>query len=460
MTTQERISALENSRAAHVARMQVLSEKAAEEGRPFDETEQQEFDGLDADVKAVDAQLVRDRRMAELAIAKAARIEPETGKGDPAPQRGTPILFQRANLEKGIPFARYVKAMAMSRGNVFQAHAIAENHKGWRDTSPQVAQFLKAAVAAGTTTASAWADDLVYAQNLVSDFVDLLRPATIVGRIPGLRRVPFNIRVGTKTSGGTAYWVGEGKPIPLSRLQTNVLTLGRTKIAGMMSITRELAMDSSPSAEMLVRDDLRDVIVELMDQSFIDPTRDASANVSPASVTYGVTPVTRSGSNAAALRTDVATLFGNFITADIPLAGGVWIMTQTTAVAISMMQNALGQPEFATMTPNGGTFLGYPAIVSQTALMTDSPSGGNLLIFLIPSEVMLADDGGVDIEVSGEASIQMSDTPNNDATTGTGQSLVSMFQTDSVAIRAIRHVNWGKRRTGAVQFIDDVIYAA
>ena len=136
----------------------------------------------------------------------------------------------------------------------------------------------------------------------------------------------------------------------------------------------------------------------------------------------------------------------------------VWI--GTTAVAISMMQNALGQPEFSSMNPSGGTFLGYPAIVSQSALMTDSPSGGNLLIFLVPSEIMLADDGGVDIEVSGEASIQMSDTPNNDATSGTGQSLVSMFQTDSVAIRAIRHVNWGKRRTGAVQFIDDTIYAA
>lgn len=463
-TNTERVQALEAKRAATVARMEALSTAASQRGESFDEAEQQEFDTLDGEVRAADAQLVRDRRMAELAVQTARVVDTQAGTDGAAagearkPNSG--ILMVRPNVEKGIPFARYVMAMARAKGNGHDALRIVQSNKRWMDQTPQVAQFLMTAVEAGTTTASGWADDLVYAQNLTADFVDLLRPMTIVGRIANLRRVPFNIRVGTKTSGGTAYWVGQGKPIPLSKFATGNITLERTKLAGLMSITEELALDSSPSAEMMVRDDLRDVIVELMDESFIDPDRAAVSGVSPASVTNGVTPVQPTGTDAAALRTDIATLFGKFITANLPTTGAVWITTSTVAVALSMMTNALGQPEFPTVTPQGGTFLGYPMIVSQTALASSSPTGGNLLILALPREIMIADDGGVDIRVSQEASLEMSDAPANDATSGTGASLVSMFQTDSLAIRAIRFVNWKKRRADAVHFINDAEYRA
>lgn len=463
-TTNERIQALENSRAATVARMQALSTKAAQEGRAFDQSEQDEFDTCNSEIVTLDGQLQRDKRMAELALASAAPVTMDTGTDGAAaaaaraPARSGIRVF--GNLEKGVPFARYAMAMTVAMGNRQVALEHVKANKRWMDQSPQVAQFLMAAVGAGTRTGSGWADDLVYAQNLTQDFVDILRPLTIVGRIPGLRRAPFNIRVGTKTSGTTGYWVGEGRPIPMSKFATGVLTLDRHKLAGLTSITEELALDSSPGAEMLVRDDLRDSIVQLMDESFIDPDRAEVSGISPASVTNGVTPVAATGTSAAALRTDIATLFGKFITADLPTSGAVWITTSSVAVALSMMTNALGQPEFPTVTPEGGTFMGYPIVVSQSALTTTSPTGGNLLILALPREIYLADDGGVDISVSREASLEMSDAPANRADTGTGASLVSMYQNDSLAVRAIRFVTWKKRRTDAVQFINDAMYAA
>ncbi|MFW8217133.1 phage major capsid protein, partial [Klebsiella pneumoniae] len=81
---------------------------------------------------------------------------------------------------------------------------------------------LKAAVGAGTTTDPSWAGALVEYQDYAQDFVDFLRPQTIVGRfgqgsIPALRRVPFNIRITAQTSGGSANWVGQGKAKPLTR---------------------------------------------------------------------------------------------------------------------------------------------------------------------------------------------------------------------------------------------------
>lgn len=463
-TTNERIQALENSRAATVARMQAITKKAADEGRAFDQSEQDEFDTCDSEIITLDKQLKADKRMAELALASAAPVNMDAGTdGAAAAAARAPArsgIRVVANLEKGVPFARYAMAMTVAMGNRQVALEHVKANKRWMDQSPQVAQFLMTAVGAGTRTASGWADDLVYAQNLTQDFVDILRPMTIVGRIPGIRRAPFNIRVGTKTSGTTGYWVGEGRPIPMSKFATGVLTLDRHKLAGLTSITEELALDSSPGAELLVRDDLRDSIIQLMDESFIDPDRAEVSGISPASVTNGVTPVAATGTSAAALRTDIATLFGKFITNELPLSGGVWITTSTVAVALSMMTNALGQPEFPTVTPEGGTFLGYPVIVSQSALTTTSPTGGNLLIFALPREIYLADDGGVDISVSREASLEMSDAPTNRADNGTGASLVSMYQNDSLAVRAIRFVTWKKRRTGAVEFINDAMYAA
>jgi hypothetical protein len=112
------------------------------------------------------------------------------------------------------------------------------------------------------------------------------------------------------------------------------------------------------------------------------------------------------------------------------------------------------------MTVQGGTFLGNTVVVSQTAFNTSSPSGGHLMVFLIPSEIFVADSRTVDIGVSREASLEMSDAPTNRADTGTGASMVSMWQNDAMAVRGIRDITWVVARTGAVAYINDAGYTA
>jgi hypothetical protein len=70
-----------------------------------------------------------------------------------------------------------VKALAMAKGNLPGALAIAQNNKEWMDTSPEVAKVLMAAVAGGDTTTAGWASELVYNQNLANEFIEFLRPA-------------------------------------------------------------------------------------------------------------------------------------------------------------------------------------------------------------------------------------------------------------------------------------------
>jgi HK97 family phage major capsid protein len=371
------------------------------------------------------------------------------------------VQVKGSNLPKGTAFTRYALALARSKGNLMQAAEIA---KGWHDSTPEVETVLRAAVAAGTTTSSAWAEPLVQYDNMTSEFAELLRPATIIGRIPGLRRVPFNIKIPRQTGGSSVGWVGQGAPKPVSALSFDQVMLGMAKTAGIVVMTDELARASNPSAEAIVRQDLIDQTAQFLDAQFVDPSVAAVENVSPASVTNGVTPVTASGTDADAVRHDVKKLMQKFVGLNLSLASAVWVMTETQALGLALMVNPLGQPEFPGLAMNGtsgGTFFGLPVILSENIPANpgsgDPATGaGGRILLVKASEILLADDGQVVLDASREASLQMDSAPTNPPTASTV--LVSLFQMNMIALRAERYINWAKRRAGAVQFIDSARY--
>lgn len=462
-TVAEQILAFETKRQALVGRMTDIMEKSTEDGSTLDATQSQEYDALEGEVKAVDEHIARLKRHEAAIVSKAVAVT--VGKVDD-PQAASQlrehsgIISVKANLEPGQKFARYALALARAKGNLAEAHNIVQGNKGWMDTSPELLTVMKTAIAAGDTTTSGWASQLVYANNLANEFIEYLRPMTILGRIPGLRRVPFNVRMGSQTASGSANWIGQAKPIPVSKLTTGSTSLAITKVAALMAIDEELIRSSSPSAELLVRDDLAKTTATFIDTSFIDPNQGGSTNVQPASVTYGVTPTTPSGTNAAAVRADVQAVFSAMIAANVDFSQACWVMSATIALALSMMKNSLGQFEYPTLTINGGTWMGLPVIVSQSAYITGSPDYGNMIVLINGPDIFLADDGQVTIDISNEASIEMSDVPTNSAQAGgvTATTMVSMFQVASSAVRALRFINWTKRRTTAVAFIRTAAY--
>lgn len=442
-TIAEQIASFEAKRAASAARMQEIMQKSAEEGRTLEPAETEEYDGLQDEVKAVDSHLVRLRDMEKTNLVKATPVVGTSTEAGTQARAGVTVNV-KTNLPKGTAFSRYAIALARSKGNLMQAAEIA---KGWQDT-PEVETVLKAAVAAGTTTDASWAAPLVPYQDMASEFIELLRPQTIIGKIEGLRRVPFNIRMPGQTTGSSVGWVGEGAPKPVSALAFDTTTLRFTKVAGIVVLTEELVRFSNPSAEAIVSQDLRDSIAQFLDQQFITPSVAEVANVSPASITNGVTAIAASGTDAEAVRADVRALFAAFIAANLTPASGVFVMSPTTALALSMMVNPLGQPEFAGISMSGGTFFGLPVVVSQTA--------GNIIALVNASDILVADDGGVTLDVSREASLQMNSTPDNPVTATT--TMVSLWQNNMVGLRAERFINWKRRRAAAVQYISGVAY--
>lgn len=453
----EQIAAFEQKRAALVAANEEIMEKAAEEGATLDAEGQEAFDANQADIKAIDEHLKRLREMEKAAALKAKPVEGGTEKQGTVSR--VPAQVKTApKSAPGVMFARLARVKALAR---LDGESVREKARQlYGEDSAVYGVITKADVPAANTGNSNWAGNLVGDEtNVFADFVEYLRPRTILGRfgtdgVPSLRRVPFRVPLIGQTSGGAGYWVGEGKAKPLTSWSYGRTTLEPLKVANIAVVTEELLRDSSPSAEMLIRDELANALRERLDRDFIDPTKAASSGVSPASILNGVAGISSSGSTADNVRQDVQAVFNAFITANNAPDTGVWIMPATTALALSLMQNPLGQAEFPGIGMTGGTFFGLPVIVSQYV-----PSGTVALVNA--GDIYLADEGGVAVDMSREASLEMADNPSHDSTTPTeATDLVSLWQTNSVGFRAERTINWARRRPSAVAHLSGVAWGA
>jgi HK97 family phage major capsid protein/HK97 family phage prohead protease len=430
-TTAEAITQWENKRAALTARMTELMTKANEAGTTLDAEQATEHDDLELQVKDIDAHLTR-LRAEEKRNASAAQPVAGTPAGTPS---RVPYLSIKSNVPPGTAFVRAACAILVCNGNRREA---ADYAKRWDDSTPEVGLYLKAAVAPGTTTDATWASPLVN-QGISNDFLELLRPATILGKIPNLRTVPFNTKVPMQTAGGTYGWVGESKPKPVTKLAFSSDSLGIAKAAGIIVLTEELVRLSNPSAEALCRRDMIAGIAQFLDTQFIDPAVAAVAGVNPASITNGA-PTAAATTNPLA---DIMSLINHFATNNIPVDGVAFIMSASNALSLSFRSNLDGSPQFPGLTINGGTYKGLTFVTSQAA--------GTNVIALQPDLILYADDGGVSIDASREASLQMDSAPMSpaDATTV----FVSLWQTNNVGLRAERFINWKRVNANAVKYL-------
>lgn len=315
MNIAEQIKSFENKRAALAASLNDIMSKAADEGRTLDAEETESYDNTSSEIKAVDDHLCRLRDM-ESSIATSAKPVIKTANGDVTVVNQAPAVIRvPPKLEKGIAMARFTKALAAAKGVRSEALSIAKS-KYPEDT--KLHHVLKAAVDAGTTTDPAWAGSLVEYQDFANDFVDFLRPQTIIGQfgvgnIPSLRDVPFNVRIPVQTSGGAAQWVGQGKAKPLTKFDFSNITFGFSKVAAISVLTEELIRFSNPKADVLVRNSLAESVIARLDTDFVDPTKAEVSGISPASITNGATTIPSTGDPDA----DSTAAFEVFINANL-----------------------------------------------------------------------------------------------------------------------------------------------
>ena len=430
--------------AAKQAEKQGIVTKALDGGQTPNEDEEKQIDAIDAEIATIQKNIDRVKDMIKQAESAGVSATPVAGQtpeqakasaeGNPNPE--TPKVEIIKTLPKGIGFAQYARAklasaLAAKSGN-FIAPVDMAKQMGFGDE----VQDLVTKATLGTTTDVGFASALVHENRLVGEFVEMLRNATIFDKLQGFRAVPFNSKIPSQLTGGTASWVGEGAAKPLTNPTYGEVEIKEHKLAAITVYTQELMRRSDPAVDMLVRDDLIAASAALIDSTFIDAT--ASSTSRPAGILNGVTVTADTGTTAAAYEADLLSLINTFVTNNLSLDGAYLIMSETRAAQISLLRDALGNTYFAGMALRGErTLMGIPVVTSQTA--------GDKIILVKTSEILLAQDGGVDVSYSDQATLVDGATTHN------------LWQENKFAVRVEKFITWAKRRPVAAAYLD---YAA
>lgn len=460
-TLAEQIQDLINTRAAKASRMEAITQKGMDEGRSMEDAEAEEFDELSAEIEQIDKDLVRCKRLESVMgrtvqdpeprhVAVDKTLDPKGGAARGG--QGPTIISRKHDPDdqfEGQAFTRMVIARALSAMTGNSPGAIAEAR--WGKSHPTLVEVIKADVAGGGSGAGEWGNELVNTQETyLGDFQEFLYARTVYNQLP-LREVPANILIKGQDGAGTGYWVGESKSIGVSKLDFNDVTLTPLKVGALAVISKELIRDSSPSAEMLVRDGLVEAGAQRIDTTFVSNSA-AVAGTTPAGILNNIAATASAGTDGDAVLNDIKELRYRFITAK-NMGGLVHVMNPALASSIGLIRNALDQREFPGITEEGGTLEGYPVVTGHNV-------NANYHILVKPSDIYRIGMGAVEISASEHASIEMNSAPGSDSDTPTAATgkVVGMFQTESMAIKMVQSINFARRRESAVAWINDADY--
>lgn len=417
------------------AQIKALMQKSVDEGTTPDEESEGQISELESDIAVIEKNIERTKML----IADGEGVEgsdPIDGSNSQSGSESSSGVKKVKTASKakmkGVGFAQFARA------KMVQQLAARE---GKHDTLTNVAKSMgfgndvedliqKAAL--GTTTDSDFAASLVRENHLVGEFVEMIREATVFDKIKGMRAVPFKSKIPSQMTGSSASWVGEGAAKPITNPTYKSVEIGEHKLAAVVVYTQELMRRSDGSVDILVRDDLVNACAALVDTTFLGAQDETE--VTPSGVFSGSDPIPSSGEDVAAYEADLMKAVQAMAENNLSVDGCYWVMSETRAMKLSLLRDALGNTYFNGMALSGERFLlGLPVVASETV--------GNKIGLIKPSEILLADDGGVSIDYSNQATLVDGSTTHN------------LWQENKLAIRAEKFITWKKRRPIASSWI-------
>jgi HK97 family phage major capsid protein len=317
-----------------------------------------------------------------------------------------------------------LKAIGLAKGSYLDALAYLESQPGPRAyeaaKSVRLVYEQKAAVEAIDSS------DLTPTPASV-DFITTMAPLSAVRQLP-LRRVPFATRLYDTTSMMVATQVDEGKGVPLTFGGFGQYAINSMKThGGVIVTTKEFLSDMDEVAARGLANDLAGAVARAEDYTFLRDVSNGNPTVSSA------------GTSIANLDGDLKTALAYF-RGDLRRA--YWVLAPRTAAAIALMRGTAGAPAYPGLGATGGTLVGLPAIVSEGAV-DDESSPADANIYLVDPTRIAFVDGGAELTQATQSTLQMDSEPTQSSVAPvTATQLVSMFQTNSVGLKALVWSAW------------------
>jgi HK97 family phage major capsid protein len=336
---------------------------------------------------------------------------------------------------KGLTFIQVARAAAITKGNLVAAADYAAEVYGHAAPATRI---LKAAQGAGSLVPGGdWGEQLQSFRTASAEFFEIVAQRSAVGRLAGIRRVPLNTRLIIPTTGSVAYWVAEGRAKPLSRMVFENSSLPSMKVAATIVTTMELLQNTDPRAEAWFRADLVRALAYAIDAAAFDASNPGDA-ATPASLLDGIAPVAQTtGSPADDVKALLAHFTGN-------LEDAFFVMSPYAAAQ-------LNSQDYPNVGARGGDVAGVEVITTG-----NMPDG---VVALVDASGIALAEGDSALAVSTQSAIEMENAPTSDVVTPSATTQISLWQTNSVALRAERVMNWRRLRDNAVKYLEGVSWA-
>jgi hypothetical protein len=188
----------------------------------------------------------------------------------------------------------------------------------------------------------------------------------------------------------------------------------------------------NPSNELFAQE-LTHAVASATDSAFINK------------ITAGIAPISSNGGTSVAILQDLAALLAALA---LGASSKVFlIISSDIAKRWAVSTTATGELAFPQMTPTGGLIQGMDVLVSD---------GVNAQIIGVDASQIAAASGTVELDATGEATVQLDNTPDSPPTAAT--TVTSFWQMNLIGLRATRYWDAERLRTGAVAVIGNVSY--
>jgi len=337
--------------------------------------------------------------------------------------------------EKGLGFARFLRAMASGKGDPERAAKYA--NKLW-GADNEITKILQAS------------DDSaggVFAPTGISSEVIELLQERAVFRAMGPTIVPMptgSLQIPKITGGATASYIGETQNIAITEQTTGMINLTWKKLAAMIPISNDFLRYESYGADSMIRNDTVAALATREDLAFMrgdgtEHTPKGMLHYVPSANTFDANATV----NLANVTSDVADALLRLRNAHCRMLKVGWLWNPRTTMWLKQIRDTNGNFAFKDEMDRG-MFWGFPYL--DTTNIPINLGGGT------ESEIYLVDYADM---ILGEAGQLMVDT-STEASYWDGSALQSAYSKDLTLMRVIAHHDLGVRHDASIVVITAV----
>lgn len=341
-------------------------------------------------------------------------------------------------LEKGLVVARFIRALAASKGDPQRAAAWAT--KNWNDP---VGETVSKALAAGDAAAGGFTIPDQYS----SDLIELLRAMSIVRKLNPLQvPMPMGTLTLPKITGGvTAQYIGENTNIPKGQPAFGALRLTYKKLAALVPVSNDLLRYNAYGVDAIVRDDLVSGIATREDIAFI---RDDGSQFTPKGLRFWAPAANVIAANAtvnlANVTSDLAKLILQLMNANVRMLRPAWMFAPRTLMYLMTVRDANGNFAFRDEMLTGKLWTFPFGVTTQIPINLGGGVDESEVYFADMADVVIGDATSIIIDASTEAAYH------------DGTQVIAAFSQDQTVVRAIVQHDLGMRHDASVTVLTAV----